>query len=395
MRGKLLFADSISIKRESRAIAMKSSKIKLSICIPTLNRGSFIGATLESIARQVTDEVEIIIVDGGSKDNTKDIVNKFQQDVPSLRYICSKEQTSCIKSVAPSGAGFDRDCSLAVEMARGDYCWLFTDDDFLKPGAIQKVLEATRRQYELIVVNAEVRSADLSRTLQASRLRLTADRVYPPTEWEDLFADTGDYLSFVGGVVIKRQVWSTREKEPYIGTGFIHFGVVFQTPLPGDALVIAEPLIDIRYGDALYMRTSRYFEIWMIIWPSLIWSLPNLSDSCKRRVCSKEPWRKKKTLLLFRAKGAFSTLEYEHWLKNHFDSRWDRLAARLIAVFPGSAINLVGVMRYFLSVRLPGQYLLDLEKSPFYFARAFRNSSSSLTVRRPAKALSPSGDNSL
>ena len=371
---------------------MNSFKRQLSICIPTLNRGSFIGATLESIASQVTDEVEILIVDGGSNDSTREVVTKFQQDIPSLRYVCSKEEKAGTKSANPSGAGFDRDCSLAVELAQGEYCWLFTDDDLLKPGAIQKVLQATRHQYDLIVVNAEVRSADLSRTLEASRVRLTADRVYTPTEWENLFSDTAPYLSFVGGVVIKREVWNAREKEPYIGTGFIHFGVVFQSPLAREALLIAEPLIEIRYGDALYMRTPRYFEIWMFTWPNLIWSLPGFSESSKRVVCRREPWRKKRTLLLFRANGAFSKQEYNRWLKDRLDSRWERILPRLIAGFPGSALNFLGVMRYFLSGSLPGQYIVDLMKSPFYFARALRSSRSPAGEPRPAVALSPSSD---
>jgi len=367
-------------------------KIRLTLCIPTLNRGPFIGETLESIVSQATDEVEILIVDGGSTDNTKEIVGQFQESFGSLRYVCAKARNSATSPASPSGAGFDRDCSLAVELARGDYCWLFTDDDLLKPGAIQKVLDATRDQYELIIVNAEVRSADLSRTLEAARLRLPSDRIYAPAEWEDLFADVADYMSFVGGVVIKRQLWNARQREPYIGTGFIHFGVVFQSPLPGDALVLAEPLIAIRYGDALYMRTSRYFEIWMFTWPDLIWSLPDLSEAAKKRLCHREPWRNWRRLLLFRAKGAFSTREYDGWLENRLDGRWDRLVARLIAGFPGYALNFLGVLRYFLSSRMPGQYLVDLVKSPFYFGRAFRNVRSTLTGKSLAGASSASGD---
>lgn len=37
--------------------------IKLSICIATFNRAAFIGATLDSIISQATEEVEIVVVD--------------------------------------------------------------------------------------------------------------------------------------------------------------------------------------------------------------------------------------------------------------------------------------------------------------------------------------------
>src|SRR5579864_1907452 len=157
---------------------MNTSDIQLSICIPTLNRGSFIGATLESIGSQITDEVEIVIVDGGSTDSTIDVVASFQKRIPSLRYIRPTKMSSGDNAVAPSGAGFDRDCRLAVEQAKGRYCWLFTDDDLFKSGAIARVLAATRHGYDLIVVNAEVRSADLSQILEPSRIRLADDRIY-------------------------------------------------------------------------------------------------------------------------------------------------------------------------------------------------------------------------
>ena len=57
-----------------------------------------------------------------------------------------------------------------------------------------------------------------------------------------LLADTGaSYLSFIGGIIIQRQLWRARDKASYFGSYFIHVGVVFQQPLPGDTLVIAEP----------------------------------------------------------------------------------------------------------------------------------------------------------
>ena len=57
--------------------------IKLSICIPTYNFGHTIGETLDSILTNNLDGVEIVILDGGSSDNTKLEVemrqNKFKR----------------------------------------------------------------------------------------------------------------------------------------------------------------------------------------------------------------------------------------------------------------------------------------------------------------------------
>src|ERR1700674_2032053 len=61
-------------------------EIKLSVCIATLNRGAFLGATLESIICQATDEVEIVVLDGASTDNTGDVIRQYQECFPRLRY---------------------------------------------------------------------------------------------------------------------------------------------------------------------------------------------------------------------------------------------------------------------------------------------------------------------
>ncbi len=60
--------------------------IRLSVCIPTYNFGRFIGETLDSIVRQATEEIEIVVLDGGSTDNTTEVVEGFRDTFPRLRY---------------------------------------------------------------------------------------------------------------------------------------------------------------------------------------------------------------------------------------------------------------------------------------------------------------------
>jgi glycosyltransferase involved in cell wall biosynthesis len=329
-------------------------KMTLSICIATRNRGAFIGDTLESIIRQATDEVEIVVLDGASTDNTEEVIRFYQDRFPRLRYF--RQETN---------RGIDRDFSRAVDLGYGEYCWLFSDDDLVKPGAIRTVLDAVKDNYDLIIANGEVRNADLSSVLQPKRTPLKTNKVYKSNENDLLLADAGDYLSFIGGVIIKRHLWAIREKETYFGSCFIHVGIIFQQPLPGDALVISEPLISIRYGNASWL--GRSFEISMFNWPGLIWSFADFPDSVKSRVCSKEPWRSFKTLLHFRAKGAYTIKEYTELLKPRLECHWARLVSKASSYFPGRAANLLAFI-YYSIFRRPSTRLIilsDLANSPF------------------------------
>ena len=51
----------------------------VTICIPTYNSGEFIEDTLFSIINQTYKNIEIIIGDNASTDNTYDIVKKYQK----------------------------------------------------------------------------------------------------------------------------------------------------------------------------------------------------------------------------------------------------------------------------------------------------------------------------
>ncbi|MGB8225921.1 MAG: glycosyltransferase family 2 protein [Sedimentisphaerales bacterium] len=312
--------------------------IKISFCIPTLNRGSFIGATLESIISQATESIEIVIVDGGSTDNTSEVVRQYQKNFPRLRYFRPDASDTKAITAKPSNVGFDQDCSRAVELAQGEYCWLFTDDDLLMPCAVNAVLNEISKGYSLIVVNAQVMNRDLSKILENERLKMDTNEIYSKSEMEQLFNRAVSYLSFVGGVVINRNLWLQREKERYFGTGFIHIGVIFQAPLPASAFVIAEPYITIRYGNSQW--SQRAFEIWIFRWPNLLYSFAHIPERAKREYQNTESWPRLRKIIIYRAMGAYTLEEYKKWFAAADSSlRW-RFATLFIALMPACFVNL-------------------------------------------------------
>jgi len=300
--------------------------VSLSFCITTRNRANFIGTTLESLISQATDEVEIVVLDADSADSTPETVEGYAKRFPRLRYI--RQETN---------KGVDKDYDRTVELACGEYCWMMSDDDILTPGAVAEVLEQCRKGYDLIVVNAEDRDADLRKTIGEKRLPFTDNREYEPTEADKLFADVANHLSFIPSVVIRRDLWLSRNRTPYFGSLFVHVGVIFQEPLPGKALVIARPLVAVRNANVSW--APRGFEIWMFKWPDLLWSFPGFSDTVKSRVCPRQPWRGLKILLSQRARGSYSLAEYRRWIAPQAGSFGSNAMAWWIAVTPGHLVN--------------------------------------------------------
>jgi len=319
---------------------------KLSICMATYNRGAFIGETLESILNQLAEGVELVVVDGASPDNTPEVMAQYLLRYPEIRYF--REQVN---------SGVDCDFDKAVGYAKGEYCWLMTDDDLLRRGAVKKVLSVIEEKCDLVVVNAEVKNADLSETMEGRRLNIFSDIEYGIENREAFFKDAASYLSFIGCVVIKKDFWQSRDRSSYYGSLFIHVGVIFQHPPIEHVRVIADPLIVIRYGNAMW--TARGFEVWMFKWPRLIWSFSDYSDSAKRTICRCEPWKSAKALFHHRAIGSYTVAEFHRFWPSTVGVL-DRIVAYAISVFSAKLANLIMVFYFGLRAKTSGMALYDL-----------------------------------
>lgn len=273
----------------------------LTICIATYNRAEYLGETLNSIICQIEtfDDVELLVVDGNSTDHTEAVVTKIQSVCRNLNYIKLKEK-----------GGVDKDFDIAVQSSSGLYCWLFTDDDLLKEGAVSKVRSAVLRGAELIVVNSEICDYNFQRVLNKNSLNLSSDLEtdLSPSGRESFFRLCATHITFIGAIVIKKTVWTELLRNVFYGTRFIHVGVISTLRDTTKVLVLAEPVIKIRLGNAEWNNLT--FQIWTQLWPNLIWSFSNLSVECKQSICASEPWKSATFLLWSRALETYSKREY-------------------------------------------------------------------------------------
>jgi abequosyltransferase len=215
--------------------------IRLSICIPTYNFGNFIGETLESIIRQATDEVEIVVVDGASTDNTAEIVRDFQKRYPRLHY-----------HLLDKKGGIDKDLAKAVEMAQGDYCWLLSSDDVLKNGAINRILREIAAGYAICLCNRTECDLNLKPIHNRSWLSgKTGDAAFNLSNKYELLnyfneaTSIGALFSYMSSIIVNRIKWNdTGYDERFTGTNYAHAFRLFMILKKGGLLkYIADPLV--------------------------------------------------------------------------------------------------------------------------------------------------------
>lgn len=121
---------------------IKNKNIKLSVAIPTYNGARYIREALDSIIYQLNDideEIEIVFSDNASTDQTPEIIKEYQEKYPEIISYYRNDQN----------LGPDKNIDLAVRRSKGEYVWLFSDDDVLKFPALKKVLNVLNAYSDL------------------------------------------------------------------------------------------------------------------------------------------------------------------------------------------------------------------------------------------------------
>ena len=104
----------------------------ISIITPTYNVEEFIEEQISSLINQNLNNVELVIVDDGSKDNTLSILKKLAKKHPEMTLISQENQ------------GPSRARNVGLDVFRGDYLYFVDADDVVPQGALKALYEAAQ-----------------------------------------------------------------------------------------------------------------------------------------------------------------------------------------------------------------------------------------------------------
>lgn len=102
--------------------------MKVTVLTPAYNRAYIINRLYESLKTQTYKNFEWLIIDDGSTDNTKELVNKFIEDnVISIRYVFQ------------SNGGKHRALNKGISMINNEITFIVDTDDYLLDNAIEEI----------------------------------------------------------------------------------------------------------------------------------------------------------------------------------------------------------------------------------------------------------------
>lgn len=123
----------------------ESSNVIVSVIIPVHNAAEYISETLNTVLTQSLKEIEIIIVNDNSTDNTLDILAKIADEDSRVRVITN-----------PSNVGGGESRNIGLRIATGEYIIFLDDDDYADKEMLKRMSDrATALQTDVVICRCQ------------------------------------------------------------------------------------------------------------------------------------------------------------------------------------------------------------------------------------------------
>ena len=112
----------------------------VTVCIPVYNGHAFLERCLQAIVKQTYRNLDILVVDNQSTDDSAALLAAWAQRDPRIRIVTND-----------ANIGLVPNRNRCIELARGEWIKFMDVDDVLAPTAIERLLEASRGEYRMAI----------------------------------------------------------------------------------------------------------------------------------------------------------------------------------------------------------------------------------------------------
>ena len=213
----------------------------ISIVIPSNNRTDLLKEAILSITSETgwNSNCELCISDNSEGDETSKFINTKYSNNSQIIYRRSLDAQT-----------LDENVNMAVSMARGEYVWVFGDDDLISKDSLANLITyLDSSSPDILILNSC--SFQEKGIVETSRLSLDTLKVYGPNDNDSFMIDLGGYLTYVGSIVLRKSLWITHFQSKKVGTFFAHLDTVCRAKIGHTAHCLPSPAIKMR----MHMQT--------------------------------------------------------------------------------------------------------------------------------------------
>jgi glycosyltransferase involved in cell wall biosynthesis len=242
--------------------------ILLSICIPTHNRQKLLEECLASVLPQAEkrkNEVEVIVIDNASVDDTEDMVEKKTAEFSCLKYLRN-----------PANLGYGGNQRRCLEVCTGKYMALLCDDDLYIDGEVDDILKVVEsKEYAFVGLNYYGFRKDKNKPIK--KIFAPEKDVYFERAYEIMnYPSVGHYSGFILNSRLARQYLSIVPTPKHYKTLGVNRGIIgdvathltLSTTLPsyfiGKRKLAARMPEKVDY-DNLYHQCIDYYNYYHIL----------------------------------------------------------------------------------------------------------------------------------
>jgi glycosyltransferase involved in cell wall biosynthesis len=205
---------------------------RVSICVPAYNHGRFLGAAIESALSQTWTDLEVVVADNRSTDDTEAVVAPFVRRDARVRYELASEHVDMADS-------FNR----SVALARGEYVKLLCADDLLEPQCVERLMTA--------MVDEKVVLAGCARYLTDESNAMVGETRYSRRDWSGPGDAAARRCFFLGNLIGEPTAVMFRRRDAQAGfssrySQLIDLDFWFRLLERGCFAFVAAPLCRIR-----------------------------------------------------------------------------------------------------------------------------------------------------
>ena len=167
--------------------------MKISVIVPVYNVENYLEKCLNSLVNQTLEEIEILVINDGSTDDSQKIIDEFQKKFPQK-----------IKAFSKENGGLSDARNFGIDRASGNFLAFVDSDDYVSENMLQEMYDlAIKNEAELVICNLQKVDENGNVTQKLTQIPNFSEKI----DMEKNFSVFSDLSYFACNKIFKKELF--------------------------------------------------------------------------------------------------------------------------------------------------------------------------------------------